>query len=212
MAKSKKYYVVWIGAKPGIYKQWPEAEKQIKGFPGARFKSFPSEEEASRAFSTGAPRTTFKAQTPGQPVKSTRKSVSSPKPGSLCVDAACSGNPGLMEYRGVWLDSREEWFHQGPFPEGTNNIGEFLALVHALAALDRAGRYDIPIYSDSKISMGWVQKGKCNTKLDRTPRNQEIFDMITRAESWLKTHRIQNQILKWETDVWGEIPADFGRK
>jgi ribonuclease HI len=212
MAKSKKYYVVWTGAKPGIYTQWSEAEKQIKGYPGARFKSYPSAAEANQAFASGAPRTTTSLKGTSPTAKTPRKQVGRPIPGSLCVDAACSGNPGLMEYRGVWLDSGEQWFHQGPFHEGTNNIGEFLALVHALAALDKAGRHDIPIYSDSKISMGWVQKGKCNTKLDHSPRNKEIFDMIARAESWLKTHRIQNRILKWETDVWGEIPADFGRK
>ena len=52
---------------------------------------------------------------------------------SIAVDAACSGNPGNMEYRGVYTKTKEQIFHQGPFPQGTNNIGEFLALVHGLA-------------------------------------------------------------------------------
>lgn len=32
---------------------------------------------------------------------------------SLAVDAACSGNPGPMEYRGVHVASRQEIFHFG---------------------------------------------------------------------------------------------------
>ncbi|HQP77247.1 MAG TPA: ribonuclease H, partial [Saprospiraceae bacterium] len=133
-------------------------------------------------------------------------------PSSISVDAACSGNPGMMEYRGVMTDTGKEIFHLGPLRDGTNNIGEFLALVHVLALLKQKGREDIPIYSDSKIAIGWIKKGKANTKLEHTGHNEPIFQLIQRAERWLANNSFANPILKWETDSWGEIPADFGRK
>jgi hypothetical protein len=37
-------------------------------------------------------------------------------------------------------------------------------------------------------------------------------EMIERAEKWLKENRYSNKIVKWETELWGEVPADFGRK
>ena len=129
---------------------------------------------------------------------------------TLCVDAACSGNPGAMEYRGVFLAEGREIFHFGPV-HGTNNIGEFLAIVHALALLDKQGT-KMPIYSDSATAISWVRRKQCRTQLARTPRTEKLYEMIARAEAWLKAHRVTNPILKWETDQWGEIPADFGRK
>ncbi|MCB0525416.1 MAG: ribonuclease H, partial [Saprospiraceae bacterium] len=131
---------------------------------------------------------------------------------SVAVDAACSGNPGDMEYRGVWVADGRQLFHVGPLKDGTNNIGEFLALVHALAMLKTQNKPSLTIYSDSKIAQGWVKKGKCNTKLEKTGRNDEIFNLIDRAEKWLAVNKITNPIIKWETEDWGEIPADFGRK
>jgi ribonuclease HI len=129
---------------------------------------------------------------------------------ALCVDAACSGNPGPMEYRGVHLPSGRQIFHFGPM-QGTNNIGEFLAIVHALALLKQRGSA-MPVYSDSRTAQIWVQKRKCKTTLARTPENAPLFDIIARAERWLQTNDYPNPILKWDTNQWGEIPADFGRK
>lgn len=129
---------------------------------------------------------------------------------ALAVDAACSGNPGPMEYRGVYLGDGKEIFHFGPV-HGTNNIGEFLAIVHALALLDKQG-LKMPIYSDSRTAISWVRKKCCKTQLERTTETEQLFQLIERAETWLKNHRVTIPIIKWETDQWGEIPADFGRK
>jgi len=130
---------------------------------------------------------------------------------SLSVDAACSGNPGVMEYRGVWTATSEEVFRVGSFQQGTNNIGEFLALVHGLALCKR-DKINLPIYTDSVNAMIWVRKKKCGTKLARTPDNERLFNLIDRAEYWLRNNSYTTPILKWETREWGEIPADFGRK
>jgi len=199
----KKYYVVWKGRKPGIYDNWKACEEQVKGVEGAAYKSFPDLEEARKGFA-------------GDYKSFIKKRVSNPRVGnpvqeSLAVDAACSGNPGVMEYRGVLTNTGEQIFHKGPFPLGTNNIGEFLAIVHALALLLKSGN-TMPVYSDSRTAMKWVSDKAVKTKLPQTKKSRELFDLLDRAVNWLKTNEYPNKILKWDTENWGEIPADFGRK
>lgn len=126
------------------------------------------------------------------------------------VDAACSGNPGPMEYRGIDLATGAEVFHFGPL-HGTNNIGEFLAIVHALALMEQRGIVKT-IYSDSYNAILWVSKRKCKTKLEHNAKTARLFEVIARAERWLATHNYTAPIIKWETKQWGEVPADFGRK
>ena len=211
MAK-QKYYVVWDGVTPGIYTSWTECQLQVKGYDSAKYKSFDNREEAERAFAS-SPYAYI-----GKNAK--KKTADSPTPpdtlpaavieNSLAVDAACSGNPGPMEYRGVHVASRQEIFHFGPM-KGTNNIGEFLALVHGLALLKQKG-FDMPIYSDSANAISWVKQKKSKTKLPRTAETEKLFGLIERAEKWLKENKYSTPILKWETKQWGEIPADFGRK
>lgn len=134
-----------------------------------------------------------------------------PKLPALAVDAACSGNPGILEFRGVTADTRLEVFRRGPFVQGTNNIGEFLALVLGLAYLKK---YNLPwpLYTDSVTALAWVRAKHCKTKLTCTQESQELFLMIRKAEQWLRDNTWTTPILKWETTLWGEIPADFGRK
>ncbi len=139
-------------------------------------------------------------------LRKTRETV-----GGLAVDAACSGNPGPMEYRGIDLSTGKQIFHFGPV-HGTNNIGEFLAIVHALALLDKKGDTQTTIYSDSYNAILWVKKKQCKTKMKRTPKTEALFQIIERAETWLRTHNYTNAVVKWQTKEWGEVPADFGRK
>lgn len=202
MAKKSKYYVVWKGINPGIYTSWEECQKQITGFEKALYKSFESPEEAQKAFIRGY--TAPKAEIKMLP--------STILDNSICVDAACSGNPGDMEYRGVETKTRKEIFRIGPMSEGTNNIGEFLAIVHALALLKKLKKDDIAIYTDSKTAMAWVRDKKVKTNLKRSPVNEPIFELLERAIRWIELNQWKNPILKWETESWGEIPADFGRK
>ncbi len=211
MAKAK-YYVVWKGNTPGIYNNWEDARKQVEGFEAAKYKSFPTHEEAIEAFEKGYEGYLKKAATPKAVSKLMKNTaVGQPIKDSIAVDAACSGNPGLMEYRGVYTATSQQLFHQGPFKQGTNNVGEFLALVHGLALLKQK-ESKLPIYSDSVNAIKWVQKKKAKTLLERTPENEPIFNLIERAEKWLKENTYTTKILKWETAEWGEIPADFGRK
>lgn len=214
MAK-KKYYVVWNGVSPGIYDDWTQTKLQVQGYEGAKYKSFDSQEEAVEAFKKGYFEYLKKASTPKIAAKltidNTPAGVNPPVWNSIAVDAACSGNPGNMEYRGVYTATGQELFHVGPLKQGTNNVGEFLALVHGLAFLKQK-ESDLPIYSDSVNAIKWIQKKKAKTLLERVPANEPIFDLLERAEKWLKTNTYSTRILKWETKEWGEIPADFGRK
>lgn len=221
MAK-KKFYVVWNGVNPGIYENWTDCKLQVEGYEGAKYKSFESREAAVNAYEAGYFEY-LKTAPPSTPSKDKpqRADFSSIPPSggggasiiwnSISVDAACSGNPGDMEYRGVYTANKQELFRIGPYKKGTNNVGEFLALVHGLALLQQK-KSDLPVYSDSMNAIKWVKNKKAKTLLERVPANEPIFDLIERAEKWLKTHTYKNKILKWNTAEWGEIPADFGRK
>ena len=136
--------------------------------------------------------------------------IASPILPSYCADAACSGNPGALEYRAVNTETGATLFNE-KFPEGTNNVGEFLALVNTLRIL-RERQDAAPIYSDSRIAINWVRAKRCKTQLLINTRNAELFERIERAEEWLRAHKYPNKILKWDTKEWGEIPADYGRK
>lgn len=208
MAK-KKYYVVWEGNNTGIYDSWGACQLQIKGYPNAKYKSFKTKEEAENAYhgnlsdyigANKKPKTTTLSSTEKENIVWD----------SISVDAACSGNPGIMEYQGVDTKTGFQFFYQ-KFPLGTNNVGEFLALVHVLAMLKKQGK-NTPVYTDSRLAMGWITKKKCNTKLVRNARTAGLFQVIARAEKWLAANTFSNKIMKWETKKWGEIPADFGRK
>ncbi|MDR2382489.1 MAG: ribonuclease H family protein [Prevotellaceae bacterium] len=205
----QKYYVVWEGVRPGVYNSWTDCQLQIKGYVGAIYKSFDAKDDAEKAFSESP--SDYIGQSSKNATMTNENGISPYIRESLAVDAACSGNPGKMEYRGVYVSTGQQVFHVGPMAQGTNNIGEFLALVHGLALFNKNG-CNLPIYSDSQNAILWVQQKKCKTKLERTEINRPIFDLIARAEKWLRENTYTTQILKWETGKWGEIPADFGRK
>lgn len=211
MAKKQKFYVIWKGKMPGIYNNWPQAQNQIAGYKGALYKSFSTRTEAEKALAAG----------PAAYIGGGAKAVAKGRKGntprsaivwkSLSVDAACSANPGPMEYQGVDTRSKEQIFHQA-FDLGTNNIGEFLGIVHGLALLQKQGLSNLPIYTDSATAMAWVRKQKVKTNLVRNAKTEKLYELIERGETWLRDNTYANPILKWDTDSWGEIPADFGRK
>lgn len=208
MAKNK-YYVVWKGRKTGVFDNWESCKEQVFGYEGAQYKGYPTEAAARAASKMNY----WKAVNPAGKQAAIAVGCGDAKPviPSLAVDAACSGNPGKLEYRGVETSSGREIFHQGPFVMGTNNVGEFLAIVHGLAFLKQQNS-DLPLYSDSVNALAWVKAKQCKTKLERMEMNDELFVLIERAENWLKQNSYSTQMLKWQTAEWGEIPADFGRK
>ena len=212
MAKNK-FYVVWKGRNPGVYDHWETCKKEIEGFAGALYKGFPDKASAEVAFAKGFTGFEKKTTIQGNLTHAVEKPISP----AIAVDAACSGNPGKMEYQGVFVDfgiqptNVFELFKSPVFENGTNNIGEFLAIVHALA-LQKKNGWKYPIYSDSINAQLWIKQKKCKTKLQLNSKNEYLFELITRAEKWLNDNAIDVPILKWKTEIWGEIPADFGRK
>ena len=199
----QKFYVVWKGNNPGVYQSWEKCQNEIKNVNGALFKSFVTLEEAKKAYDQG-----YEEYKQNLDYKNV---LDGPELNSISVDAASSGNPGLMEYQGVDTNTKEILFKMGPFNNATNNIGEFLALVHGIAILEKKLEKKI-IYSDSITAMSWVRKKHCQTKLKRNEENEEVFVLVERAITWLKENNYSIIIKKWDTKNWGEIPADFGRK
>ena len=225
MAKKQKYYVVWQGKKPGIYSDWEACKEQVVGVQGAQYKGFDSMAEAEAAIRLPYS-SVVRVESGERRVESGKLSalvidengMTAVKPGTdnppvldaLAVDAACSGNPGVMEYQGIYIPTRTRVFHYRA-EKGTNNIGEFLAIVHGLSYLKKH-RLNQIIYSDSVNAISWVRQKQCKSKLVEDASTAELWDYIHRAENWLRTNSYTTEIRKWDTDNWGEIPADFGRK
>jgi ribonuclease HI len=212
MAK-QKYYVVWAGKKPGIYTSWAEAQLQVNQFTGAKFKAYESQKEAEAAYRAGPSKNWGQGQKPKPAAKPTETNSehTSIIMDSLSVDVGCSGNPGIVEYKGVDTQTGEVIFTVGPISKGTNNMGEFLAIVHALAHLKKLGS-SRTVYSDSRTALKWVQQKQAASTLVRDESTKEIWELMDRAVKWLQTNTYTNKVLKWETKEWGEIKADYGRK
>jgi ribonuclease HI len=208
MAKSK-YYVVWQGRICGVFDNWNDCKVNVEGFENAKYKSFETKAEAEKAFMEGYKN--YYKNNSNKKFTAIFDSEDPPVLNSLSVDAACNMVTGQMEYRGVHTGTKELWFKQGPFPKASNNIGEFLALVHGLALLKQKNSH-IPVYSDSITAIAWVRQKKHKSIVLPTEENEVIFDLLTRAEYWLQNNTFKNPIIKWNTKKWGEVPADFGRK
>ena len=203
------FYTVWAGRQTGVFTSWDECRQQVEGFPGAKYKGYHTREAAELAFYNGDDNELV--PTTEADWKNLPPGILSPDTNTIAVDAACSGNPGKMEYRGVFVATGTEVFRSPVFEGGTNNIGEFLAIVHCLA-WQQKNKLNYPIYSDSLNGQKWVRDCCCKTKLVQTEKNKYLFDVIHRAEKWLEENTFRVPINKWRTELWGEIPADFGRK
>ena len=204
-----KYYVVWKGNETGVFDSWDTCKKQILGFTGAQYKSFITKESAERAFEKSPGEFIGKNIFASELSPEQLSQIEKPILESISVDAAYNGKE--MEYKGVYTKTKQELFKSGTFEDATNNIGEFLAIVHALGYLKKQ-KSSAPVYSDSLTAMSWVKNKHAKTKLVTTKANQSLFYLLDRAEKWLKENKYLNRLLKWETKAWGENPADFGRK
>jgi ribonuclease HI len=214
MAPKGKYYVVWDGRAPGIYETWEDCKDQVEGFPGARYRAYPDQDSATQAF-RGNPAdemALYRAMATHSAKVVNYAAFPQIRLDAIAVDAACSRNPGPVEYQGVMVGTGEVVFKIGPLEGGTNNIGEYLAIIHAAALFKKNGDFNTPIYSDSRTALSWIRAGHSRTSVKPTANNARIVDMLRRADLWLSQNRILNPIIKWETEEWGEIPADFGRK
>lgn len=222
----QKYYVVWVGKTKGIYTSWEECQQQVSGVQSAKYKAYTTLEEANRAFKDGWEKHWGQAGTKSQgdrKIRVTSQLSSDNKPkraqepigeidyDSISVDVGTNGNPGPTEYKGVDTKTGEILFSVGPISKGTNNLGEFLAIVHALAYLKKIGS-NKNIYSDSLIAMKWVKQKSVPSTLVKDESTKEIWGLVDRAIHWLNNNTYNTKIMKWQTKAWGEIKADYGRK
>ena len=206
--KDNKFYVIWRGKKTGVFNSWDECKANVSGFRNAKFKAFPSKTAAEQAFLF--PYKDFISDLIKMPDTDLKNKAGLIIP-SYCVDASCIYNPGPVEFRCVDTSSQRIMFSEGPYVGGTNNIGEFLAIVHALSYLMQSG-VSSPIYTDSQTAIQWVRTKKCKTKQIRNKQNAQLFDLINEAERWLSKNTYWNKVLKWNTKQWNENPADYKRK
>ena len=210
----KKWYIVWSGKVPGVYDTWEECSAQVRGVKGAKFKSFKgiSRNEAEEIFKNGENSAQTLRHSAAKASDITEGDIPTPNPDAVAVDAACSRNPGPMEYRIVFVETGDVLYASPVYPRGTNNIGEFLALVHAMAWMESKG-YKVPIYSDSANALSWVRDKACKSKLPRNSATEPVWNLVDRALVWLRKQDLSSfSLLKWNTAQWGEIPADYGRK
>lgn len=213
MKQKKKFYVVWQGKNTGIFSSWDECRSQVDGEKGAKYMGFYTKAEAELAFEKGYENfvginAKKKQELSDEEIAKHGKPIGQ----SIAVDAAFNGKTKMLEYQGVFVETSTNLFHFGPIKGGTNNIGEFLAIVHVMA-YQKLNKINYPIYSDSRTAISWIERKRCNTQIDRKTESKKILDLIFRAEKWLKENDITKfTLLKWKTKIWGEIPADFGRK
>lgn len=211
MAK-KKWYVVLKGKKPGIYTLWEDAKEQVSGFPAAVFRGFESENAALKAWQEqwfpALPKQSEAYQ--GRAAAPASGKQAYPSGPFLVVDAACSGVPGPTEYQGFLMPEKKQLFCI-QVGWATNNIGEFLAIVHAMAWLKKQNS-SVPVYSDSATAISWIRKKELKTNLPRNEKTKNAWNLLDRALEWLKSNSFSGPLRKWETSRWGENPADFGRK
>lgn len=202
---------MWVGRKTGIFETWEDCNKQIFGFPKAVFKSFKTKELAEQAYNSSSKEFIGKDIFETELTDEQLAIIGEPIKDSISVDGAWNTSTGVVEYQGVHTESGKVLFKAGPFEDGTNNIVEFLAIVHALAYCKQKNIM-LPVYSDSRNAIGWVRDKEVRTNHDKSEKNSKLFELIERAIKWLNQNTYENEILKWETKAWGENPADFGRK
>lgn len=214
-SRFRKFYVVWEGRSTGVFDTWEECAAQTEGYPGAKFRAYPSQEEAVKAF-RGTPEDQLGLMRALAERRKTEivnyEAFPEIRLNAIAVDGACAKNPGPMEYRGVLVGTGQEVFHIGPLAGGTNNIAEYLAIIHCAAWLHKNRDFSTPIYTDSRTALAWIRKRQSNTTISPTPENARVREILARANAWIKSNEIGNPLLKWDTEKWGEIPADFGRK
>src|SRR5699024_3430530 len=160
-----KFYAVKKGKKPGIYKTWPDCQKQVKGFSGAVYKSFTSLEEAE-AFIGDASSSVSKTKQ-GEEIRWLSKSDSKGQTDidtmSVYVDGSFDKKSGYFGYGGVVLYQGTKKSYKGGrntecLDKMRNVAGEIIAAMHAVKIAKKAGVKKVVIYHDYMGIAEWALK------------------------------------------------------
>jgi len=209
---SKKFYVVWKGAKTGVFSTWAEVQSNTQGRADAQFMGFPSKAEADAAFSSTYTKALMKRSLTNNSSSNTitrkppRNNDNKPAPKitaeiQIYCDGACSPNPGksgtgLAVYKQGKVTSLYYGLYQ---PNGTNNTAELNGLLYAFKL---AKKYlpevePVQILSDSKYSIdcitkwakGWQAKGWTRGK------GEEIKNLNLIKECFTLYQEIKKQLI-----------------
>ena len=204
MEKKKKFYSVARGRKTGIFSAWfgpGNAEAQIKGFAGARYKGFVTIEEA-REWLKSMESGSLPAGRKVCDKKGSRAETAVPDPeqalkaGTVVIytDGGCSYNPGPGGYGVVILRGGQRLELSGGFRLTTNNRMELAACIEGLKELETPSK--VTVISDSKYlvdaaTKGWARKWRKNgwmrTKIDAA----ENYDLWEQLLSLCEKHDVQ---------------------
>ena len=194
MGKSKKYYAVARGARPGIYTDWfgiGGAEEQIRGVAGALYRGFSSLGEAREWLENPHSGKTASGRM-NPPCPST---ASKPKPGTIMIytDGGCLENPGPGGYGAIIVEGDRQIELSGGFRLTTNNRMELMACITALKALKAPS--DVILHSDSSyvvngIGKGWARRWRANNWMRTKSETAENRDLWEQLLSLCDLHRV----------------------
>lgn len=208
---ASKFYVVWIGREPGIYTDWATCRRQVDKFPAAKYKSFPTRDEASAAYAAGhgasrssavgAEKTASKSsRTRNSPKTFTAEDVAAvPVAVKIFTDGGCEPNPGnagsgVALYRDERIESL--WF--GLFnPNGTNNTAELNALHQAIlmAQKELEAGHTVAIFCDSQYAIQCVTLWAVGwAKNNWTRKSGEIKNLSIIQAAYESYQQLQNPV------------------
>ena len=194
MEKKKNFYSVARGRNTGIFSAWfgpGNAESQIKGFEGARYKGFPTIEEARawlKSMESGSGSSSGKSSARKKSAAAASAAFREPVPEAgtvlMYTDGGCSYNPGPGGYGVVILRDGQRLELSGGFRLTTNNRMELAACIEGLKTLETPSK--VTVISDSKYlvdaaTKGWARKWQKNgwmrTKTD-TAENYDLWEQL----------------------------------
>jgi len=197
----KKYYAIASGRKPGIYDNWPDAQAQVTGCQGAKFKGFPTREEAEAWI-----KNPIYSQSPKKNTAKAKPSIAdtSPKTDEVTIytDGGARYNPGPGGYGIVQIYNNERKELSGGYKLTTNNRMELMGCIVALRELEYRDK-PITLYSDSSYVVNGIVKGWAKNwrrmgwiKSDKKPAINpdlwaELLDLIEDLNitfKWVKGH------------------------
>lgn len=154
MAK-KKFYAVAVGRKNGIFTDWGSAEAQVKGFAGAKYKSFPTEKEALSWLEDPV-----YDKKPGKTAVTDSVSPSCFAKDDIVIytDGGSINNPGPGGYGAVIEMDGQRRELSGGFRQTTNNRMEMMAAIVALTEVQETTK-KVHLFSDSSYLVNGIEKG-----------------------------------------------------
>lgn len=212
---SKKFYVVWKGAKTGVFSTWSEVQSHTQGRSDAQFMGFPSKVEAEVAFASTYTKALMKRSlankgnsksntiTKKSPSSSSSKPVNEIPTAEIQIycDGACSPNPGKSGTGlALYQQGKLSALYYGLYnANGTNNTAELHGMLVSfkLAQKKLQTTSKVQILSDSKYSIdcitkwakGWQVKGWTRGK------GEEIKNVALIKECFALYQTLKSQLI-----------------